>query len=297
MTELSEVTDYIATVRSRAEALTAAGIWSPLRARDVTEWESQFLNENEKILAALILDNLIVRPKKQILSMLTDAISSSNLADNDRHDFGLFEKISKRSKTSCSVLVPVIGRSQAPTKSGPYILRLLQRQWNVKDQYLKWAESALEMASDLNSIILIDDFSGSGSQFEEFLLETELSSIREKNEKIEVTLFCAAIHRKAVNRIERQFPWIRIISADRLDDSHALFSPKSCERLPSSVDVAMLKDAYEKCLERAGVKADSKFSHGFGDLELCYAFDHATPNNSIPLLWYESDTWRPLVFR
>lgn len=50
---------------------------------------------------------------------------------------------------------------------------------------------------------------------------------------------------------------------------------------------------YNEFLKRKGVK--NKDTLGFGSLGLVYGFEHNTPNGSLPIIHYKSDTFNPLL--
>lgn len=53
---------------------------------------------------------------------------------------------------------------------------------------------------------------------------------------------------------------------------------------------------YADVTKQAGLPK-GRFEEGFGQLGLAYGFAHATPNNTLPIFWYETDNWAPLLDR
>lgn len=289
---------YCDEIWQRATNLQKLGITDPITNEQLRGWHAQF-ERQEEILACIILDQLMVRSQRQVFSLI-DALflsAASEISDSFKDDTGLAECLRYRSTENTTHMVPVIGLNQSPTKSGPYILRLIQRRFRIADRNLIWPAQV----SDLNekkqqNLIFVDDFSGTGKQFIKFIQTSNLEKLPETHPNTNVFLFCLTIHENAILQINKEYPWIKILFAEKLDNSHHFINGNHYKRLSKIIDLSEIPNLYENVYQRTG-HSSPNMKWGFGDLGLCYSFFHATPNNSIPLLWYESETWKPLISR
>jgi hypothetical protein len=60
---------------------------------------------------------------------------------------------------------------------------------------------------------------------------------------------------------------------------------------------AAARKFYETLLAQKGLTRLGRRALGYGSLGLVYAFAHAAPNASLPILWVHTDSWRPLFDR
>ena len=61
-------------------------------------------------------------------------------------------------------------------------------------------------------------------------------------------------------------------------------------------DYRSANEFYDRPIQER-VKPGKLYKDGFGKLQLAYAFNHAVPNNCVPLLWVSNDDWEPLFER
>jgi hypothetical protein len=58
------------------------------------------------------------------------------------------------------------------------------------------------------------------------------------------------------------------------------------------------RDFYYDLLDERQIRIDGPDRRGFGHYEIAYAFQHAVPDNSLPILWWShSEHWKPLFDR
>lgn len=147
--------------------------------------------------------------------------------------------------------------------------------------------SMLELAAlspgDFDAVVFIDDFSGTGDTLEKWWENVE-TLVRPINAEVFVGLL--VLNGAASARI-RSFA--EIVAVEELDESKNVLSAES-PKFSSAQKKILLK----YCRKTGCGK---KVEAGYGSCALLLAFKHGCPNNSLPILWMKSETWRPLFNR
>ncbi len=155
----------------------------------------------------------------------------------------------------------------------------------------------LNSTSGIRAIIFIDDFAGTGDSVCKNLKEINENIgdiIRRKNILVFVGIICGydRAKRKIQNFAEHFDYKVEVIFAKELDESDRCFSDFS-KVFPF---VGERNQAKSICLE-IGEKLVQKNPLGFGDCQSLVVFPNACPNNSLPILWQETNSWIPLFKR
>lgn len=146
-------------------------------------------------------------------------------------------------------------------------------------------------------IFLIDDFIGGGNQALKFWRNKwgskfSLENLQKENSKIIIFYLALAGTKEGRLKIETTVP-IRVILGQELDEKFRCFSSES----------TIYDDSYERSKAKTVMEAKGRllYDHplGFNDGQLAIAFDHNTPNNSLPVIWKRKDdgNWFPLFER
>lgn len=290
--------DYVNQVFDRAKKLIQARIWDEIKLHRLDLWRGCFENFNAELVGAYLLDNLCFRSRDQFSSLLDTLFLDFALKDNLATQGSLIKLVQERpsnSNTSIVRIVPVIGLAAPPTKSGPYILRLAQRRYGINSNWLCWPNQ-IASVSELSELILVDDFCGTGHQFVEFADSIGLPQIHERNSALQVNYLVAAAHQDGINYINDKLPFVHIKCAEKLGTANSVLHDKCFERYQINDFQQLVLSQYADLTNRAGLPK-GKLEEGFGKLGLAYGFAHATPNNTLPIFWYETDNWTPLLDR
>ncbi|MBN2286894.1 MAG: hypothetical protein JXI43_10635 [Tissierellales bacterium] len=291
---------YVDTIYRRCKALINVGIWEGLDVFRLETWINNFKTPKERYFASCVLDSLIYRPEKQTVSMMFQLLERE-LADLIRLDppkkntcinwyLGLKSNIDHQIR-----VVPILP-SRSMTKSGSVIARLYRRKLQIKDKWIINPSSiASEMKQGVNCFLFIDDFLGTGVQFHtEFMPMYQLQNLPND---VYVVYAALAAHVEGIRYLKSQHPNLRIIAADVLDETHDLFSEKS-NCFSGQCTAVAAKEFYYSLLERNNFPQDLfEKRRGFGCLGLAYFFNHAIPDNCLPILWLKTDMWEPLQER
>lgn len=291
--------NFTETVLTTTNRLIELGFWEVEHSR-LESWWKQFWGVEEKFFAACLLDQIIFRSQSQFEAELR-ALFRSNLGGSifgSEYDGYLAEILSDRSQDPKIRLVPVICESDPPTKSGPLVLRRLQRILRLNPNWMCWPWQTQKAAQEkgVNTIIFVDDFLGSGSQFKKFFDQWEFNSPVMKN----TSFFYAPVvaHDSGIVNLSNDLPDLSIAYVEHLGSRQQFFSDETWDDLTQGqISALEAKNWYLDFAKKNGVGSSRSKPLGYGNLELVYGFSHATPNNSLPILWQSSDKWNPLLER
>lgn len=293
---LDDVDSHLAPAKERAQRYIENGIWD-IDIVNLDNWIKNFKENDEKFLCALLLDQFSLRTISQTNALLHHSFRASlpsALCDDplDAHNMpDYIAELSDRSnKTHNLRLVPVIRDSDPPTKSGPSVARLYRRCLKISDSNMIWPwqiESAL--ADGVDKIVFIDDVVGSGQQFQEFLKKHMPASY---SEEIKFCYIPIIAHVDGLDNIKIKYPEISICPVEIADKESNFFMRNGTKEIHD------LKELYERVSEKLLNKRLNKgMCFGYQNLSMTISFSHATPNATLPLYWYESSTFSPLVGR
>lgn len=262
-----------------------------------------FVSDEDRYLAACILDSLIYRSDEQTTA-LVQHLFQRPLADLVRVDhcpLGRIEDWLQRLRRDVDPhirLVAAVKRTDAPHKSAHLVSRLMKRQLAVRPNWVaKPWEIPGHVARGAQVLVFIDDFLGTGRQFEELI---ELENLRWIFSKAYVVYAPFVAHEAGINYLKdsTRYPTLRIIAAEVLDRRHQLFDAEACvfDDGVNTPDLAKLH--YFDLLNRVGIRLSDEDRLGYGKLGLTYCFEHAVPDNNLPLLWHQGNPdWVPLFDR
>jgi len=162
---------YINTVKDRCHDLIQYKIWNGIKSTDLKRWLNNFEDNLELYFAACILDALIYRSSDQTLSLASELFTRklpshlNKIGFNFNHHKSLVTLL-RSTATKELRLVSVSNRTERPGKSSPVILRDYKRKLLFNDAwFIHPDEIKNEIAGGVNTFIFIDDFLGTGDQF------------------------------------------------------------------------------------------------------------------------------------
>jgi len=288
---------YIRQVLQRCEDLVETHVWTGLHPQRLESWMTNFEALDEKYLGACVLDALIYRSQEQTRAMMIQLFQRS-LPDLCRtKSIGGFSGDWREACSSSADpgirIVPVIRDIDPPTESGPLVARLLKREIGVNDKWMIWPwQIDQAIARGIRTFLLIDDFLGSGFQFTKFAKRT----VRNPDWWQQAVFIYAplVVFERGAKRVARKFPFLHLTSAEFLDEGHSLFSKESRAFADGQNEPSRAEAFYLAFLGKRGI---NRWRLGYGRLGLTFAFHHATPNGSIPLLWATGTGLKPLFGR
>ena len=280
---------YVRLIISRCEEFARTRLWSGIDVVRFRRWMTYFADPLEQYFAACVLDRLIYRSSKHTRSLIKQLFQRSvpnlsrtrNLGAAGIADWG--EAL--RSQTDPGIrVVPVIRDDEPPTKSGPLLARLLRRYLQLNERWMIWpwqVERARKRG--VHAFLFVDDFLGTGHQIRKFATRIELQAALGEAEAIYAPLIA---YNMGLNRLSEKLPWLHCTCVEMLDNSYDLFTDSRAFFVDDGTNTpAAAQDYYVELMLRKGWAARRREAFGYGGLCLAVAFEHATPNASLPILW------------
>jgi len=248
------------------EATERFGDHEDMNEARVVRWLEQFPDEDlplaiETIRAIKYVNGLNIRTlTKQLFQMVTAELSSRGY------------------RRAAFVAVGNVGSGSGTVAR---VLRDLVRATTYK--MLSMLEVSQLSDGAVDAVIFIDDFSGTGHTLEGWWENVE-PIVRPINAAVFVGLL--VLNDRARERIEA---FADVMAVEELDSTADVFEP-ACTKFTNAEKATLLAHC-------RNTRCGSKFEKGFGQCGLLLAFKHGCPNNSLPILWYRGNGWRPLFNR
>ena len=236
----------------------------------IENWLDQFAKK-DRDLAARILDAVHFFSQDQIVKSFRSALSSLpgwSVNKDEREGRWFFCPLSTSAGESGDTMLHLFRLAN----------NLNQRTYN--DMCISPSELVAQKLTADDTVVLLDDFSGTGNQICE-AWELYFSELIAGAGSVYVIL--AAATKKACERIENDTN-LSIVPAQRFTDKDNVFSNKCVFFNQNEKDKIL---TYNK-------KADNKQPKGFGECGLFVVFSHKCPNNTIPIFHKVNSKWTGL---
>lgn len=262
-------------------------------------WLKNFVSLDEQYLAARVLDNLSYRSQAMVTSAIQHVHECMLPCELRRRGIGDFanvdefvESLRSGDATHPVRFVAVDGGQDTPGKSGPVIIRQFQRDGVAKALTCK-PENLAALPAAVKCLVFVDDMLGTGRQFAGFVETYKLNTYAGTH----AIIYCPLIaHKKGLEKLTTRFPWLTLLPVEVFDAAHQFYRAGEKDPTLWAIDgVNRLDDVrgFVKTLcEKRNIPATTQHS-----LNLLLGFEHATPNNSLPLLYAESPQWNFLLKR
>jgi len=232
----------------------------------ILRWLAQFTDD----LLPLALDVL----------MAVRYFDSSNIRAMTRQLFQIVSDELGARDLRCAAFVAV----GSPASGSATVLRVLRDALRgTQHRIMSMLDVAQIEPGAIDAIVFLDDFSGTGDTLVSWW-ETVEPIVRPSNAAIFVGLLL--LNEQARVRIEQ---FAEVLPVTELDVTANVLSMESTQFTPEQ------KQQLAECCRSTG--CGPKYERGYGDCGLLVVLKHGCPNNSLPILWYEGDAWRPLFRR
>jgi hypothetical protein len=174
-----------------------------------------------------------------------------------------------------------------PSESGQVMLRMFREANRLTGKannhlFYNLRDLASEKITADDSVVFVDDFSGTGNQVVRMWeIIHEIVAAEAK-----YYLIITAATRKAVDRIATE-TGLTPVSRMMLE----------CEDNVFDAQCGHFSDADRRTIEQYGKRADRQRPKGYGDCGLLFVLCHKTPNNTLPILHANHPKWRGLFPR
>lgn len=291
--------------------LVNIGIWPPKIKLDPIGWLGNF-PDNEKPLARQLLKNFLYFSQIMIEEMFKSnfqSLSKKILSDKSNYEKCLEEW---NSFLNNSYIIRVTGEDPSDADSGYIFSRLARDLLGYDEEQLLTPQEAIqvlnEQANRQNNFIFVDDFVGTGNQFVKFWKrkwKDSLSFASFENKTLSNFFYIPIITTEiGKDYIHQNCPTIQMVVC------HTLQSINSAINASSYIWRDFNSDGIEKIhevSERIGIPmTDGEVSdngdgtkivswNGFWGLGLALAFNHGCPDATLPIFYFSSENWKPLI--
>lgn len=285
--------------------------------KKIDDWLSNF-KKSEQHQALYLLTQFIFFNQFQIKTLLISLfrdlykyreIEKIRKKNSDTLDFNLInnEFTSVLNKTR---FVPLGGTSESST-----FLMYPFRQLNKLSEYDHFFSESdiITKVEEVEHFIFIDDLCGSGSQAIDYAFKT-IPLIKENFPNAEISYFMLVGSKEGKDNVLQNSDFDNVESVVEFDASYKCFSENSrvFENKDPEIDIDLIEKfcgTYGKPLIKSiltslypgeDIDNDADLNKlGFSNGQLLLAFDHNTPDNTLPIFWYDEDIvpWNPIFER
>lgn len=278
----------------------------------IIEWLDNFDNDTEKEYAIYLLSRLMYFGSSSIRNLLKALyrdLYRYPIIDKIRHNNGdtldsqIIEPLFKNELKSTRFLG--VGN---PSESGVHLLYYFRQENKIpKDLFINTDDiieydangkiSLHESLKEVKYFVFIDDICGTGKQ-----ATSNTSNVKRCVEKIhkvapnsQILYFMIFGMSKGIQIIRESNLYDQIEAVIELDESYRCFSDES-----RYFDEHYTRDVAQSIAYKHGNKLiGSKNALGFGNCQLLLSMHHNTPNNTLPIIWYDEDNskWKPIFKR
>lgn len=291
-------------------------IWDSRASRtEIDRWLSNFksddpiIDEKQKIHALYLLSQFMYFASNEMRVLLhslyrdlirypiLEGIRKSN---NDTLDIGFIEREFARSLSETRFLG--VGN---PSESGTHLLYYFRQENSLEKDLFVNSHEIFKCTSDAHTVladpnikryVFIDDFCGSGSQAVIYS-DSIVKLIKEINPNIEVCYFVLFANELGLEVVKNETLFDKCDAVFKLDDTYKCFGENS--RYTSDDERLDLEFACEMATQY-GEKLYPEYPLGFDNNELLIGFFHNTPDNTLPIIWFDEETgyqWNPIFRR
>jgi hypothetical protein len=288
---------FVQAVVTDVTRLIGNQLW-PVDSSAFKGWFGQFSSQEERFFAAALLHRLTLRTKRQFSASLQALYRGplSHVVYPADDDLQLTRALCGNDDPKIR-LVPVLRESDSPTKSGVVVLRRLQRLLRLNPKWIvwPWKASAMLKEGSIDRVIFVDDFLGSGDQFRDFFKEWKFPDMLGPDNMIYSPVVA---HAKGVENLRTRFPQLIVTVIETLGEDAHFFDDASWSHLSrGQISGADALAWYEKFAKTRRLSPKNAGTLGVGNLALTFGFEHSTPNNALPILWYSGSNWCALLDR
>lgn len=290
---------YVSLIQDKISSFMNLNIWQGIDKTVLRKWLKNFDTEEEKYFAHCILDHLIYRNDAQTESMLYNLISidipNMLLKYKPTDVYPYITMGGFKNSTDPKVrLVCVKSEFDAPTKSSHFVARMLKRKMMINERWIITPDQIqLCINSGTRCFIFIDDFLGTGNQFNEMGIEIGLQNLL-NNQDLFFAYAPLTAHKFGIEVLAKEYPNLKITCVELLDESNGIFNRAFNDGVNT---VESSRKFYLDLMKRKTGSSDGDLL-GYGRLELAYAFEQSVPDNNLLLLyWNLNSNINPLFYR
>lgn len=195
-----------------------------------------------------------------------------------------------------------------PSESGYYLLYYFRQEnrlpktlfihsHQIFNRYGAPSSTTSLRSPDVERYVFIDDLCGSGTQAKDYS-EQVLQDLKRLNPTIQVSYYTLFATTEGLNEVRGNTLFDRVESIFELDDTFKCFSPTSRYFQPE--DSRINQQFAEATSQKYGLSLFPHHPQGYKDGQLLLSLHHNTPDNSLPIFWYDEPggtQWVPIFRR
>jgi hypothetical protein len=264
------------------------------------KWLTNLVSDEEQYLGARLLENLTFRSERMVGSAIGHILecilpselrrSGADVRSVDAFVDSLRSPGRERPVRFVEVDDP---KGRTPGKSGAVVMRELHRLGGVDKSLTCLPKNIATLPESVAHLVFIDDMLGTGTQFKAFCDKYLLAQEASKRTLIYCPL--AAFH-TGLEHLVRECPWMQVRPVEQFGEEHRFFRGDAEEPEIWAVDqvntVADVRQFVADLYNTHGIRAAGDYA-----LELLLGFHHATPNNTLPIMYAQTASWNHLLIR
>ena len=276
-------------------------VWPVVPEFNTEAWLSNF-SSNEKPVAERLLINFSYFNERMTDALLRAAVQNY-FCQEEQNSKVISKNVTGYIGQTAFVLCE--GEIPHPTDSGNLFSRKLRDKLLIPEHNIMLSKEALRREREFKRFIFVDDFCGSGEQFEatwkrSHQINGEHFSFQDICKFANhIFAYCCCISTStASEKIAKVAPAVTLSSAHQLHDRHSAVHHSSS--IWQDRDVKSAQRIIKDASFRAGYSAEDGSQEdwrGFHALGLTLAFNHGIPDSSLPLFFSQRKNWKPLMIR
>ena len=292
-------------VVDRCKSLVDFQIWAPEIERRIEPWLNNF-HEDEIQVALHLLNSFLYISEGLIAQLFLAAFQNLSAITRSKGASLLPARSSWQHFFDTVIVTYVTGEIPSPTDSGYIFARLARDKLRIPELRIVEPSVAIRNLHSIPSrpVLFVDDFVGSGQQFiktwkREYPINSGVAASFEQlalKRDHSGFFFCPAVCTQyGANEIELNCKGVILSPGNMLASVYSCFDETSLIWPRDFREEAV--STLEKISRRAGIPDTGGIDdwRGFHRLGLCLAFNHKTPDPTVPLFYWNRDGWQPLV--
>ena len=291
--------DFLSSKYGKQIEVLNSTIWeNRVQGPKIMEWLDNFDDDNEKNYALYILSRLMYFSSSSIRNLLKALY-------RDLYRYPIIEPLFKKELKTTRFLG--VGN---PSESGVHLLYYFRQENKIPkdlfintDDVVEYDENGnsklRDSYKDVKHYVFIDDLCGSGKQAtsNDSNVKRCVQHLRNIVKDAEISYFMIFGMSKGIQVIRNSGLYNKANAVVELDESYRCFSEQSRFFDDDKYKRTEAKNiAYKHGYKLLQSPQDSL---GFGDCQLLLSMHHNTPDNTLPIIWYDEDNtiWKPIFKR
>jgi len=261
-------------------------------------------DEEDRIAAAMILDHFVFISTTAVEAMLTATYRQLR-----NSIFSRMPNSAAIDYVNNMVFTSVAGEDPNVTDSGNLMCRKLRQVLALPDSRFVEPHEALNAAVSGKAVVFVDDFLGSGSQF---LSSWRREYVKSGDRSFRHLFECGQLRthyivliatQDGIDRLRSDIDGLAVTTAHVVDESLSVkalpWNPLLPDGFDPRIEIPAFLEKYSRELQLDHYLDNAECrKYGYNSSGLLLAFEHSTPDATIPLLWAQgSPNWTPLIRR